>query len=133
MPRSRAPVKGNAGGGGRACSGAGSGYPAAMDEKERRVVEARLRMRERFLDRMKATPSLSDPAPQGTGPPNRHGMPELPVGQYPTEKWPVLDLGRHPEVPLDRWQLRIDGAVEEPVTLGWKDFQALTQVDDVSD
>jgi DMSO/TMAO reductase YedYZ molybdopterin-dependent catalytic subunit len=104
-----------------------------MDEKERRIVEARMKLRDRFLEKMKGTPSMSDPAPQGEGPTNRHGMPKLPVGQYLTEKWPVLDLGRHPEVPLDRWQLRVDGAVEEPLCLGWKDFLALPQVEDVSD
>jgi len=57
----------------------------------------------------------------------------LPIGQTPTHKWPVLDLGTKPDIPLDRWTLRVDGAVEEPLTLGWKDFLALPQVDDVSD
>src|SRR5690348_17695227 len=49
--------------------------------------------------------------------------PKLPVGQRAVEKWPVLDLGQHPDVPLDRWSLTIDGAVETPVKLSWPEFQ----------
>src|SRR5213076_570942 len=29
--------------------------------------------------------------PRGTGPQNRHGMPQLPVGQRRVPNWPVLD------------------------------------------
>jgi DMSO/TMAO reductase YedYZ molybdopterin-dependent catalytic subunit len=104
-----------------------------MDEKEQRIVEARLRLRERFLARMKGTPALADGRPLGSGPPNRHGMPALPPGQTRASGWPVLDLGRHPGIPLEKWSLRVDGAVEQPLALGWTDFQALPQVDDVSD
>jgi hypothetical protein len=41
---------------------------------------------------MQQTPALADPQPLGSGPPNRHGMPQLQVGQTPTApgKWPVL-------------------------------------------
>jgi DMSO/TMAO reductase YedYZ molybdopterin-dependent catalytic subunit len=104
-----------------------------MDEKEQRVVEARMKLRDRFLDKSRATPAQSDPSPMGSGPQNRHGMPELPVGQVRAKGWPVLDLGREPEVSLDRWELRVDGAVESPLTLTWKDFLALPQIDDASD
>jgi DMSO/TMAO reductase YedYZ molybdopterin-dependent catalytic subunit len=104
-----------------------------MDEKEARIVEARMRLRERFLDRMKATPAASDPRPMGSGPANRHGMPRLPVGQTVTTRWPVLDLGRHPEIPLEKWKLMVDGAVEEPLSLGWKELLALPQAEEVSD
>ncbi len=104
-----------------------------MDEKEERVVAARMKLRERFLDRMKRTPGVADARPMGSGPHNRHGMPRLPPGQTETDKWPVLDLGRQPVIPLERWALVVDGAVEEPLRLGWKDFLALPQVDDVSD
>ena len=41
--------------------------------------------------------------PQGTGPLNRHGMPQLPVGQHEVKNWPVLDLGEQPAIPLDRY------------------------------
>ena len=79
------------------------------------------------------TPSMNDEAPQGTGPANRHGMPRLPIGQFETKKWPVLDLGERPVIPLDRWKLTLDGAVAEPTTLEWKHFKDLEQVVDVQD
>jgi len=103
------------------------------DEKLERIVEARMKLRERYLDKIKQTPGASDARPMGEGPTNRHGMPKLPVGQHLTQKWPVLDLGVKPTVSTDKWQLRIDGAVEEPVTLAWADFQKLPQAEDVSD
>ena len=34
--------------------------------------------------------------PEGSGPANRHGMPQLPVGQHEVKNWPVLDLGEQP-------------------------------------
>ncbi|MFO0723957.1 MAG: molybdopterin-dependent oxidoreductase [Myxococcota bacterium] len=104
-----------------------------MDDRRERIIQARLKLMERYQAKISASPSLADPRPQGSGPLNRHGMPRLPVGQIETEKWPVLDLGMHPEVPLSRWSLRIDGAVEQPVTLSWEDFLGLEQVEDVSD
>ena len=103
------------------------------ETKEQRVVEARLKLRARFLEKMKSTPSIADRSPQGYGPDNRHGMPKLPVGQYETEGWPVLDLGRKPEIATAQWLLSLDGAVESPLRLGWQDFLALPQTKDVSD
>jgi DMSO/TMAO reductase YedYZ molybdopterin-dependent catalytic subunit len=102
-------------------------------DKREKIVAARLALKARFEARIQQTPSLSDDQPLGSGPRNRHGMPELPVGQVSTEKWPVLDLGVLPQVPPERWQLRIDGDCENPLTLGFQDFMALEQVDDVSD
>jgi DMSO/TMAO reductase YedYZ molybdopterin-dependent catalytic subunit len=104
-----------------------------MDEKEARIVEARMRLRDRFQGRMHKTPASADEKPQGVGPANRHGMPKLPVGQTVTNGWPVLDLGRLPNVPPSKWELVVDGAVEEQLRLSWKDFMALPQVEDVSD
>jgi DMSO/TMAO reductase YedYZ molybdopterin-dependent catalytic subunit len=57
----------------------------------------------------------------------------LPPGQHLVEKWPVLDLGIQPEVALGNWRLRIDGAVENPMTLTFDDFLALPQEHFVSD
>lgn len=71
--------------------------------------------------------------PQGTGPANRHGMPQLPVGQHDVKNWPVLDLGEQPEVDLATWKLEVGGLVENPVTFNWDRFLALPQADDVSD
>ena len=105
----------------------------AEDDKLARIVEARLKLRERFQRDMQATPSLADDAPQGSGPTNRHGMPQLPPDQYETKKWPVLDLGIKPEVPRAAWKLIVDGAVAAPRTLAWPDLEAFEQVEDVSD
>ena len=49
--------------------------------KLQRIVEARLKLKARFEQLMKATPSVADAVPKGSGQPNRHGMPSLPIGQ----------------------------------------------------
>lgn len=103
------------------------------DEKLERIIEARMKLKSRFEERMNNTPSIADERPQGKGPTNRHGMPQVPVGQTITQKWPVLDLGYHPDISLDRWRLTIDGEVEHPVVLKWDDFMALPQTEDTSD
>ena len=66
----------------------------------------------------------------------RHARPDterLPPGQHLVRDWPVLDLGEHPNVPLDRWQLDVRGLVEHPLTLDWAALQALPQSDGQSD
>jgi DMSO/TMAO reductase YedYZ molybdopterin-dependent catalytic subunit len=102
-------------------------------DKLDRIIEARMKLKARFEQKMNTTPSLSDTKPQGDGPTNRHGMPQTPVGQYLTEKWPVLDLGYHPNVTLDRWRLYIDGEVDNPMVLTWEQLMELPQVEDTSD
>lgn len=57
----------------------------------------------------------------------------LPPGQRLTTGFPVLDLGIQPEIPLGDWTLTLDGEVEAPAVLNWAAFNALPQVDDVSD
>ena len=57
----------------------------------------------------------------------------LPPGQKLTTGFPVLDLGVQPEITEQDWRLRIDGLVENPVSLTWSAFNALPQVEDVSD
>jgi DMSO/TMAO reductase YedYZ molybdopterin-dependent catalytic subunit len=106
-----------------------------MDESEKlkRIVEARMKLKGRFEEKIKGTPSVADERPMGSGQLNRHGMPVLPVGQTITQKWPVLDLGYLPELPLESWSLTIDGAVEHPLRLNWNEFMALPQTDDTSD
>ena len=103
-----------------------------MDKLEK-IVEARLKLKARFEEKMKGTPSVADLKPQGKGELNRHGMPQTPVGQTLTTKWPVLDMGYHPSVGLDRWRLTIDGEVENPIVLKWEDFMDLPQIEDTSD
>ncbi len=57
----------------------------------------------------------------------------LPPGQKLTDGFPVLDLGIQPAVPLADWRLKLDGEVEQPADLTWEQFNALPQVEDVSD
>ncbi|SEI42607.1 Oxidoreductase molybdopterin binding domain-containing protein [Dyadobacter koreensis] len=103
------------------------------NDKLEKIVEARLKLKARFEEKMLQTPSVSDEKPMGTGPVNRHGMPQLPVGQIKTTKWPVLDLGFKPDISLLNWKLTINGEVETPKELSWQDFMNLPQTKDISD
>jgi len=85
------------------------------------------------LDRKAVNVDLAGRRPQGTGPANRHGMPQLPMGQHEVKNWPVLDLGVQPAVTLETWRLEVGGFVDNPFILNWKQFLALPQADDVSD
>ncbi len=98
------------------------------------LVQKRLRYVERQRALRAATPEVFQHAqPSGTGAPNRHGMPRLPVGQHEVRNWPVLDLGDLPDVPLADWRLEVGGLCENPFTITWDEFLALPQVEDVSD
>ena len=57
----------------------------------------------------------------------------LPPGQRQVHNFPVLDLGIRPDVSLEKWELKIHGHAENPVTLNWEQFLALPQFNDVSD
>lgn len=57
----------------------------------------------------------------------------LPPGQHKVSNWPVLDLGVHPELPLDQWTLTVSGLVEHPFTWTWEQFLAQPQVELVTD
>lgn len=92
-----------------------------------------MKLKSRFEDKMKLTPSMADGKPMGSGKANRHGMPVLPIGQTVTKKWPVLDLGTQPSISLEEWKLVIDGEVEHPVSLSWEEFLDLPQTEDTSD
>ena len=85
------------------------------------------------LDKRAVNVEFAGRKPEGSGPKNRHGMPQLPVGQHEVKNWPVLDLGEQPAVPLEKWKLEVGGLVENPFTLNWEQLLALPQVDDVSD
>ena len=89
----------------------------------------RARLRERFAEKMRATPSLADAAPLGAGARNRHGMPRLPPRQGEEDELVPMDIGDVPEIPRERWSLVVDGAVEAPLTLSWDDLLALPQVE----
>ena len=106
-----------------------------MDQpgKTDRIIAARLKLKARFEEKMRATPSVADDRPMGKGALNRHGMPSIPVGQTATSKWPVLDLGIQPDISLAEWKLVLTGEVEEPVELNWEQFMDLPQTNDTSD
>ena len=104
-----------------------------MTDILKRIEEGREMLRKRFGEAIRATPSLADREPQGSGPANRHGMPQVPPRQNVLSTWPVLDCADQPVVSTDRWELRIEGEVEEPMRFHWTDFLALPQAEDVSD
>lgn len=57
----------------------------------------------------------------------------LPPGQHKVSNWPVLDLGVHPDLPLDTWTLTVGGLVEQPFTWTWEQFLAQPQVELITD
>jgi len=97
-------------------------------ERRRKYIQRQI-----ALDKSAVNVAFAGRLPEGSGPRNRHGMPQLPVGQHAVKNWPVLDLGDQPHVPLDTWKLEIAGLVENPQTLTWQQFLALPQAEDVSD
>jgi DMSO/TMAO reductase YedYZ molybdopterin-dependent catalytic subunit len=104
-----------------------------MDKPD--LVERRLRyiQRQIALDKSAVNVAFSGQRPKGSGPTNRHGMPQLPVGQHEVKNWPVLDLGEQPVVSTDTWKLDVGGLVENPMTLTWDRFLSLPQAEEVSD
>jgi DMSO/TMAO reductase YedYZ molybdopterin-dependent catalytic subunit len=57
----------------------------------------------------------------------------LPPGQSLTLKWPVLHYGSVPRFDPERWDFQIYGAVDTPLRLTWREFQALPRVNTRSD
>jgi len=97
-------------------------------ERRRKYIQRQI-----ALDKSAVNVAFAGRTPSGSGPRNRHGMPQLPIGQHEVRNWPVLDLGEQPEVALDAWKLEVGGLVENPFTLTWEQFLALPQAEDVSD
>ena len=78
----------------------------------------------------KLTRSKRQWAEQGKFLTGRHARPEterLPPGQHLVRDWPVLDLGKQPDIARERWRLKIGGMVARPVTLDWAAYMALPQ------
>jgi DMSO/TMAO reductase YedYZ molybdopterin-dependent catalytic subunit len=69
----------------------------------------------------------------GKRPLTTRSVERLPPGQRQVRDFPVLDLGIQPRIPLETWELKINGLVERPVVLDWRQFLALPQFKDVSD
>jgi DMSO/TMAO reductase YedYZ molybdopterin-dependent catalytic subunit len=104
-----------------------------------KVVAARLRYIER---QARLDPSAFDVgrvagfvgrAPEGQGPPNRHGRPKLPVGQREVRNWPVLDLGDQPDVARGDWSLTVGGLVHDARTFSFDELSALPRTELVVD
>ena len=57
----------------------------------------------------------------------------LPPGQYLTEKWPVLHAGDVPQTDLATWDFTVFGEVEEPLRLGWDEFNELERTEITQD
>jgi DMSO/TMAO reductase YedYZ molybdopterin-dependent catalytic subunit len=57
----------------------------------------------------------------------------LPPGQHLVDDLPVLDIGIRPSVAPEDWTLTVDGAVESPVTWGWRDLLDQPQVEVTAD
>jgi DMSO/TMAO reductase YedYZ molybdopterin-dependent catalytic subunit len=68
-----------------------------------------------------------------TGRTTRPETERLPPGQHLVKDWPVLDLGRQPDVEKEDWTLKFFGAVEHPVTWDWSAFTRQKQSRFVSD
>lgn len=68
-----------------------------------------------------------------TGTTQRPADDRLPPGQHLVRDWPVLDLGVQPDIPLARWTLDVDGAIETKLHWDWAAFQAQPQATHVTD
>jgi DMSO/TMAO reductase YedYZ molybdopterin-dependent catalytic subunit len=112
-----------------------SGGDGDNDEAKKKGVTPRIERKQAFAERQAARGRgvFEGKEPQGVGPPNRHGMPKLPVGQHAVTKWPVLDLGDEPKIVREAWRLEVDGLVEAPHVYTWEELMALPQTEDVSD
>ena len=80
-------------------------------------------MTERFVTRGFVGRRDAGPTGGGIAPDERRQR--TPPGQYLTTDFPVLSAGPTPRTPLDRWSLRIEGLVREPVQWTWQELLAL--------
>ena len=75
-----------------------------------------------FLSRSKKLPEGVDPA-------------RIPPGQTLTapDKWPLLHFGPVPTTDIARWDFKVFGAVENPITLDYGELRALPSKEVVAD
>jgi len=55
--------------------------------------------------------------------------PRIPPGQVVTKKFPVMTAGTPKITCAEKWTLTLDGKVENPLELSWKEFQQLPTED----
>lgn len=92
-----------------------------------------MRWIERRREELGALASPDNDAHLGSGPENRHGQPQVPIGQHVVKKWPVLDLGDQPEIAREDWRLEFAGACAAPFELDFQGLLAYPQVNEQSD
>ncbi len=95
------------------------------------LVEKRMRWLER--KRAERSPGLAFEGVLGRGPLNRHGMPQVPIGQRAVPNWPVLDLGVQPLIAPTQWSLEVGGLCAKPFRMDWDALMTLPQVEEQSD
>ena len=54
--------------------------------------------------------------------------PNVPPGQYVTEKFPILTFGFIPQIDINNWHVRVFGAVVEEVIMDWNKFMSLRKI-----
>lgn len=72
-------------------------------------------------------------AKKGSKPGKVGDNPRIPAGQTQVKNFPILDMGIKPWIGTAEWKLQVFGLVENALDLDWAAFQALPQIDDVSD
>src|SRR5574341_2019080 len=60
-------------------------------------------------------------------------MERLPPGQHLKDDFPVLHFGEMPGFDKRTWDFRVEGVVENPVTLSFDEFLALDKTTEISD
>lgn len=108
-------------------------YSLTMNSADSSKVEARMRWIKRRREELAQTGDPDLALELGSGPANRHGMPQVPEGQHVVKKWPVLDLGHQPEIAPEDWELEIHGLCDKPLRMTWQDLLARPQVTEQSD
>tara|TARA_Y100000590_G_scaffold175298_3_gene200323 strand:- start:148 stop:759 length:612 start_codon:yes stop_codon:yes gene_type:complete len=51
--------------------------------------------------------------------------PQVPPGQYETDKFPVMTFGDTPSIDLHLWEFNIFGLIDTPIVLNWNQFTSL--------
>jgi DMSO/TMAO reductase YedYZ molybdopterin-dependent catalytic subunit len=94
-----------------------SGNDATYDPTKLTISKQRWAAERRFLTGRTARPETE----------------RLPPGQHLVKDWPVLDLGRKPDVEKPDWKLKLFGAVENPISWDWATFTHQKQSHFISD
>lgn len=58
---------------------------------------------------------------------DNHG-PDLPPGQYATDKFPILSFGPMPKIDLATWRFKVFGLLDQELVLDWQQFNNLPKV-----